>query len=306
MNNYPFVFIVDRNYFYVFLVSLISLKLQGYKNLFVVLDSKEMQEKLESINKVLNLNCKSIVYDVNNLIDENKQKATSNHVTSFAYVSCKVPELFSSYKYVMLLPVDSVLDTLSKLMIYEQFNQPIAAVPDLESTQIRVKGVADNSYFNAGVLIFNIGKWNELKLNDAMTILLQNGKTYEFHDQDVLNQVINGSYYVLPSYLNKIPEDMNNDQGELIHFAGSSKPWMSDSIRIGTERWRSNCSKSISIIENVKLGMRFRVEFPSHYRIMNFLKMVFRLFLPKQYRAETKALIAELEDVLFNLRVLTK
>jgi lipopolysaccharide biosynthesis glycosyltransferase len=302
MKHYPLIFAADQNYFHYSLVNLIGLHQQGYENLIVILDTKETQEKFKTFNKLLKLNCESIIFDINAVIDENKKNAMENHVTSFSYVSCKIPELFSSYKYVMLLPVDSVTDTLSELKVTLDFDEPIAAVPDLESTQIHIKGVADDSYFNAGVLIFNIEKWNELSLNEAVLNLLQNGKTYEFQDQDILNEAVNGSFYKLPGYLNGIPESLIKDQGELIHFAGSSKPWMPDSQRIGTERWRQNCFVAISKIESLKKRIRFKIEIQSESQIKNVLKSIIRFFLKESYRRESQFLISEIGLALNKLK----
>ena len=302
MKNYPLIFIADQNYFHYSLVNLIGLQQQGYKNLFVILDNKETQEKFKAFNKHLKLNCKSIVFDVNAVIDSNKKNAIDNHVTPFTYVSCKIPELFSSYKYAILLPVDSVIDNLSELKITSDFDEPIAAVPDLESTQIHIKGVADGSYFNSGVLIFNIEKWNKLSLNKIVMGFLQNEKTYEFQDQDILNEAVNGSFHKLPEYLNAIPESLVKDQGELIHFAGSSKPWMPNSKRIGTERWRQNCLVAILKIENVKNRIRFKVEIQSESQIKNLLKNVIRFFLKERFRKESQFLLSEIGFALNKLK----
>ena len=201
-----------------------------------------------------------------------------------------------------MLPVDSVIDNLSELKITSDFDEPIAAVPDLESTQIHIKGVADGSYFNSGVLIFNIEKWNKLSLNKIVMGFLQNEKTYEFQDQDILNEAVNGSFHKLPEYLNAIPESLVKDQGELIHFAGSSKPWMPNSKRIGTERWRQNCLVAILKIENVKNRIRFKVEIQSESQIKNLLKNVIRFFLKERFRKESQFLLSEIGFALNKLK----
>jgi lipopolysaccharide biosynthesis glycosyltransferase len=302
MKKYTLIFVADQNYFHYSLVNLISLQQQGYENIFVILDNKDTQEKFKVLNKHLKLNCKSIVFDVNAVIDGNKKDAMENHVTPFSYVSCKIPELFSSYKYAVLLPVDSVIDNLSELKITSDFDEPLAAVPDLESTQIHIKGVADGSYFNAGVLIFNIEKWNKLSLNKVVMEFLQNGKTYEFQDQDILNETVNGFFHKLPEYLNAIPESLLKDQGELIHFAGSSKPWMPESKRIGTERWRQNCLVAILKIENLKNRIRFKVEIQSESQIKNLIKSIIRFFLKERYRIESQFLLSEIGIALNKLK----
>ena len=131
---------------------------------------------------------------------------------------------------------------------------------------------------------------------------LQNEKTYEFQDQDILNEVVNGSFHKLPEYLNAIPESLVKDQGELIHFAGSSKPWMPNSKRIGTERWRQNCLVAILKIENVKNRIRFKVEIQSESQIKNLLKNVIRFFLKERFRKESQFLLSEIGFALNKLK----
>jgi lipopolysaccharide biosynthesis glycosyltransferase len=131
---------------------------------------------------------------------------------------------------------------------------------------------------------------------------LQNGETYEFQDQDILNEAVNGSFYKLPGYLNGLPESLIKDQGELIHFAGSSKPWMPDSQRIGTERWRQNCFVAISKIESLKKRIRFKVEIQSESQTKNLLKSIIRFFLKDSYRIESQFLISEIGLALNKLK----
>ena len=306
MKKYPLVFIADKDYLHYSLVNLINLQQQGFENLFIIMDSKETEEKFKLLKKHLQLNCQSLVYDINKLIDENKKKAMDNHVTPFAYVSCKIPEIFPLYEYVMLLPVDCALDRLSEMNISTDFNQPIAAVPDLQSTQILINGIADDTYFNAGVLIFNIKKWNELKLSQEVTNLLKDGKTYIFHDQDILNKVVNGSFHKLPGNLNSIPEALTEDKGELIHFAGSSKPWMPNCNRIGVERWQQNCLTAILKIEGIKNSTRLKIDNESAFKIRNGLKKLIKFFLKESYRIESQTLRSEIEFSLNKLRSLQR
>jgi lipopolysaccharide biosynthesis glycosyltransferase len=102
--------------------------------------------------------------------------------------------------------------------------------------------------------------------------------------------------------LNGIPESLIKDQGELIHFAGNSKPWMPDSQRIGTERWRKNCLVAISKIESLKKRIRFKIEIQSESQIKNLLKSTIRFFLKESYRIESQFLISEIGLALNKLK----
>ena len=93
------------------------------------------------------------------------------------------------------------------------------------------------SYFNAGVMLINFKKWNDLNLTQP---ILEKMKELEeniiFWDQDVLNSYFDGRYVELNNNLNynlflteknskvKTSKKSENEM-ILIHYSGSYKPW---------------------------------------------------------------------------------
>lgn len=89
----------------------------------------------------------------------------------------------------------------------------------------------ETSYFNAGVLIFNIKRWNELNM-DSVCFAFGNQYPTDLacQDQTILNGLCKGVFTRLPSNFNvqwkstdlSEPSKMYDS---IIHFVGSPKPW---------------------------------------------------------------------------------
>jgi lipopolysaccharide biosynthesis glycosyltransferase len=89
----------------------------------------------------------------------------------------------------------------------------------------------NDKYFNAGVLVINLKKWNEESISSK---LQQQVKKIEneivYWDQDVLNSFINGDYYEISNELNHIvnlnlKESFDANRVKIIHYVGGLKPW---------------------------------------------------------------------------------
>ena len=91
----------------------------------------------------------------------------------------------------------------------------------------------NDKYFNAGVLIYDLIKYNKNQTGQKLKDHLLNfTKEAKYWDQDILNTFFNGKYIELPETLNNnvITENDSIDMKETlsnttIHFAGKTKPW---------------------------------------------------------------------------------
>ncbi len=95
--------------------------------------------------------------------------------------------------------------------------------------------INSNKYFNAGLMVIDVAKWRENKVENQL-ISLQNklSDVIEFWDQDVLNSYFDGKYVELPDShnffidlalaLNNGPTSVPNNIAS-IHYIGKTKPW---------------------------------------------------------------------------------
>lgn len=100
----------------------------------------------------------------------------------------------------------------------------------------------ENSYFNSGVLVIDLNKWRAADYGGQLLEKV-NTKKYRHHDQDALNDILQGNWCRLPLAWNVIPPvfnmplrvAMNKNLREqavkalqapaIIHYAGGYKPW---------------------------------------------------------------------------------
>lgn len=89
----------------------------------------------------------------------------------------------------------------------------------------------DSFYFNAGVLLIDLDRWRENKIERAVLELIRNHpEKLKIHDQDALNAVLVGDTKELPSKFNYLTaqigkSDFNEPSPLVVHFAGGDKPW---------------------------------------------------------------------------------
>jgi lipopolysaccharide biosynthesis glycosyltransferase len=175
-------------------------------------------------------------YNINN-----KLQIHANNTKYFPVSACLriIAPLIISKDINKLLYVDS--DTLCLGSLEELFNtnltdNVVAAVPDVKKTQepqCKKFEIKYGNYFNSGVILYNIEKWNELDITDKALNLLNEGITYKFPDQDVLNLLLKDKIYYLPRKYNNITvltvegnEDMKlPDNTIFIHYVSGAKPW---------------------------------------------------------------------------------
>ena len=92
-------------------------------------------------------------------------------------------------------------------------------------------------YFNAGMLLINVKKWNDLKLKEKMLEKLNNlDFELKFWDQDLFNHIIDGNYVELSNRLNwqvrletsiqDYQKETNKNSPIFLHFLGKQKPWI--------------------------------------------------------------------------------
>lgn len=112
----------------------------------------------------------------------------------------------------------------------------IAAVPDTVDTATNRNndlGLKNHIYFNAGVIIINIKKWNLLNIFDKLIKeILTDPKKFYMLDQDALNLILTQKIAYLPKKFNYFngfypwhKDSITNKEIILLHFTSSPKPW---------------------------------------------------------------------------------
>lgn len=133
---------------------------------------------------------------------------------------------------------------ISDLFNFDLRGKTIGAVaehyPSAEAKKEHLKGLCaslslplptDSFYFNAGVLLIDLDRWRENKVEETTLELIRNHpEKLKIHDQDALNAVLVGDAKELPPKFNFLTAQVGNAAFNepnplIVHFAGGDKPW---------------------------------------------------------------------------------
>ncbi|KGT93493.1 lipopolysaccharide 1,3-galactosyltransferase [Erwinia typographi] len=156
------------------------------------------------------------------------------------YYRLLAPLLVPEEEKILYLDADMVcINPIDSLWNISMQPQNIALVVG-ESEQLQ-KNLAVNvnlkgfRYFNAGMMLINVGAWNEAGISDlALSVLTQRGSLLQYLDQDALNIALEGKVDYVDRRFNYIEMLAHNEHGYrvdvpadtcIIHYAGADKPW---------------------------------------------------------------------------------
>lgn len=244
-----FVFAIDDKYFEQFRVFIFSLHTHNNwisdNNFFVLFSSSTLslnnreKLKLECRERYL-LELEWISCD--DYISNTLKISSSDHVSVSTYFRLFLQELIpNNFSYALYLDID-ILVVGDILNLYsKKIEKPIAAVENYAASEaIRLWGAKGGSYFNAGVLYFNLSLCRSLNLTQKYFEVLNN-KNIKLNcwDQDVLNIVHENNWERLEYYFNitrhllesfqivnlNFFKKIEKNKFKIIHYDGPNKPW---------------------------------------------------------------------------------
>ncbi len=278
-NNVCVVLSSDNNYapyLSVTIQSLISHASKEYNYDICVLEnglSPSKKEKLltqETNNvSVRFINIKPFLADV-----KNDLFYVSKHFTVAAYFRLFIPRIFKHYDKVLYIDCDlCLLDDVAKLYQTDLKGKYIAASMDIGSQYMSFMGRytdndwadyllnslkmdPENIYFNSGVLVFDVQKLNDFRMEKKCLDFLSQIKP-KFVDQCILNHVLqghvhyldlkwnvqhwfkllgNGMVYYVPGYV--YTQYMKAcSEAKIIHYCDHIKPWNTPDTPLAEYWW---------------------------------------------------------------------
>ena len=128
------------------------------------------------------------------------------------------------------------LNDIKKLLSFDLKDNIIAAVSDtkdMNESRNNNLNLKNHIYFNSGMMLINIQKWNEYNIfNKLIDILSSKVYDFKFPDQDALNLILTQKILYLPrkfNYFNGFytwnKNSISNKEIILLHFTSSPKPW---------------------------------------------------------------------------------
>ena len=253
----PIFFSSDDNYIpflSVAINSLISNASKEYNYEIIILNSGLSSDNMEKISKYDKENIKIKFEDVRPKIKD-IVKDLELRLRDYYYISIFyrlfIPSLFKEYKKVIYLDADIVLvDDISKLYNEEIDEFLVAGVPDevvnnnvyFREYSVKSLDLEPGNYFNSGVLLMNLEKFREEKIEEKFLHILSK---YNFDviapDQDYLNFLCKGKVKYINRGWDRMPnpdETFNDNDLHLIHFNMFQKPWNYDNVLYEEYFWK--------------------------------------------------------------------
>lgn len=182
------------------------------------------------------------------ITDTMSNRLRCDYFTLTIYFRLFIPRMFPQYDKAIYIDSDVVLqedpaklfDTdLGEDLIGACVDRSVGHVPVLAQYMERAVGVPKDKYINSGVLLMDLKKLRERKLDEHFLHLLT---TYRFDsiapDQDYLNALCYGKIHYLEDAWDTMPDTPQPPQKpHLIHYNLFSKPWCYDGIRYADVFW---------------------------------------------------------------------
>ena len=177
---------------------------------------------------------------------------TNSHINKTAYYRILAPQLLAKRNIdrILYLDVDLLVrHDLTELYDAELNHNIVGAVIDTgQAFALNRLGVdpvvaANNIYFNSGILVIDIKKWNENHITEkTLNYIKHQSHLIIFHDQDALNAVLAGHVQMLhPKWnlqnsivfrkhrpINEAYDQLINEaikNSAIVHFTTHEKPW---------------------------------------------------------------------------------
>jgi lipopolysaccharide biosynthesis glycosyltransferase len=163
--------------------------------------------------------------------------AINAHYSLATYYRVLIPQLLPDVGMALYLDADLVIDgDITPLLSTDLGDRAVGVCRDPIGCAVR--GRPD--YFNAGVMLMNLRRWNELDIARRVVAFGAGRRDAEFEDQDALNLLLRPEHVMwLDQAYNALVSDRARPEfregvaralgaievPKIIHFAGVSKPW---------------------------------------------------------------------------------
>lgn len=142
--------------------------------------------------------------------------------TYMTLMRCALTKYFPDLDRILWLDVDTVVhDNINELWDFDMTDYYFAGV-------MEPKKSAERPYINAGVMMINLKKLREDRMDDSLIKAL-NTKAYEFADQDCINDICSDKILLIPSTYNANDYTQPCDNPKIRHFA-AERNWRENHI----------------------------------------------------------------------------
>lgn len=251
----PIFFATDNNYVPFLAVAIKSLLINASSDYFYnihVLTEGLDETNIDQLNTLKTDNCEIIINDVSKyvrLIKANMDATLRDYYTTSIFYRIFIASMFRRYDKAIYLDCDiCVVDDISKMYNTEigdnifgcVIDEIVSSNPVLHDYARNAVGVEPSKYFNSGVLLINLKKYREEKIERKFVELMVK---YNFQtiapDQDYLNVLCKDKVFYMDAGWDKMTLDENlSGELHLIHYNMFKKPWLFDNVLYEEYFWK--------------------------------------------------------------------
>ena len=251
----PIFFATDNNYVPFLAVAIKSLLINASSDYFYnihVLTEGLDETNIDQLNTLKTDNCEIIINDVSKyvrLIKANMDATLRDYYTTSIFYRIFIASMFRRYDKAIYLDCDiCVVGDISKMYNIEigdnifgcVIDEIVSSNPVLHDYARNAVGVEPSKYFNSGVLLINLKKYREEKIERKFVELMVK---YNFQtiapDQDYLNVLCKDKVFYMDAGWDKMTLDENlSGELHLIHYNMFKKPWLFDNVLYEEYFWK--------------------------------------------------------------------
>lgn len=256
-NLIPVFFAIDDAYAPLLGVALKSIiinasKKRNYKVIIIQENVSDTNQRklLLLANENFDIEIMPMGKSLENITDRSENRLRCDYFTMTIFFRLFIPEMFPEYDKCLYLDSDIVVPgDISELYDTDVQDYLIAACPDYSSSDVpplinwmeNAVGVERHKYVNSGIMVMNLKRLREVKLEEHFMHLLN---TYHFDciapDQDYLNAMCKGQIFFLDESWDVMPNPRRKEHPapKLIHYNLFEKPWCYDNIQYADYFWK--------------------------------------------------------------------
>ena len=226
------------------------------------------KKQFEQLAQLYSINI--YIYEIN--IDTLAKLPTQTHLPIATYFRFILPLILDNVDKLFYIDADIIcLQNADNFFNINLNDNIIGAVPDLpwmNAKRNKALNLRNHIYFNAGMLIINIAKWNNFNTFAKILQAIQNEpQKFRYLDQDALNLILTNHIQYLDTKFNCI--DINSTEQKniiLLHFAAHPKPW---NIAFSISKICNEFNKNLyQYYENKTPWKNLPLEQPKNYKEM--------------------------------------
>ena len=256
-NEIPVFFASDDNYIPCLAVAIHSLEKNASKKnnyRLIILHSGMSEKGQQEIKEFEQENIKIEFKDISNIENDLKDDLAlrlRDYYSSTIYYRIFIGTLFPEYHKAVYIDSDVILlDDIANLYNTDLEGNIIGAIPDgvvhdSKKLQDYVEvndGVENKKYFNSGVLVIDLDKFRETRVDERFVrILTKYNCDTIAPDQDYLNILCKDKVKYLPLSWDKMPdycEHLDEKDIHLIHYNMFKKPWHYRDVEYSDIFWK--------------------------------------------------------------------